>query len=176
MTLIWMWELDHKENWALKNWCFWSVVLEKALDSPLDWKEIQPVNAEAPVLGPIRQEEKGMTEWRWLNLASPAQWTWVWASSRSWWWTGKPGVLQSMGSQGVRHHWATELNCPRNAIFKKTVAWTPGDYANKPLEWFLEAWKNKIAMPELLWQSVQRKWVCQSQYTKVGRAPKTPKQ
>ena len=37
--------------------------------------------------------------------------TWVWASSESWWWTGKPGVLQSMGLQKVRHGWATELNC-----------------------------------------------------------------
>ena len=43
-------------------------------------------------------------------MASPTQWTWVWASSRSWWWTGKPGVLQSMGLQRVRHNWATELN------------------------------------------------------------------
>ena len=40
---VWMWELDHKEGWALKNWCFWTVVLEKTLESPLDCKEIQPV-------------------------------------------------------------------------------------------------------------------------------------
>ena len=40
---IWMWELDHKESWALKNWWFWIVVLEKTLESPLDCKEIQPV-------------------------------------------------------------------------------------------------------------------------------------
>ena len=39
-----MWELDHKESWALKNWCFWTVVLEKTLESPLDSKEIQPVH------------------------------------------------------------------------------------------------------------------------------------
>ena len=39
-----LWELDHKESWALKNWCFWTVVLEKTLDSSLDCKEIQPVN------------------------------------------------------------------------------------------------------------------------------------
>ena len=39
-----MWELDYKESWALKNWCFWTVVLEKILDSPLDCKEIKPVN------------------------------------------------------------------------------------------------------------------------------------
>ena len=39
----WMWELDYKESWALKNWCFWTVVLEKTLESPLDCKDIQPV-------------------------------------------------------------------------------------------------------------------------------------
>ena len=44
-------------------------------------------------------------------MASPTQWTWVWVDSWSWWWTGRPGVLQSMGSQRVRHDWATELNC-----------------------------------------------------------------
>ena len=61
-----MWELDHKEGWALKNWCFWIVMLEKTLESPLDCKEIKPVNpkgnqswifigrtdAEAPILWP----------------------------------------------------------------------------------------------------------------------------
>ena len=41
---VWMWELDHKDGWVLKNWCFWIVVLEKTLESPLDSKEIKPVN------------------------------------------------------------------------------------------------------------------------------------
>ena len=41
---VWMWELDYKESWALKNWSFWTVVLEKTLESPLDCKEIQPVH------------------------------------------------------------------------------------------------------------------------------------
>ena len=64
---VWMWELDYKESWALKNWCFWTVVLKKTLESLLDFKEIQPVHpkdqscvfigrtdaeAEAPVLWP----------------------------------------------------------------------------------------------------------------------------
>ena len=43
-------------------------------------------------------------------MASPTRWTWVWVNSGSWWWTGKPGILQSMGSQRVRHDWASELN------------------------------------------------------------------
>ena len=41
---VWMWELDYKESWTLKNWCFWTVVLEKTLESPLDCKEIQPIS------------------------------------------------------------------------------------------------------------------------------------
>ena len=40
---VWLWELDHKEGWALTNWCFWTVVLEKTLESPMDCKEIKPV-------------------------------------------------------------------------------------------------------------------------------------
>ena len=43
-------------------------------------------------------------------MASPTQWTWVWVNSGTWWWTGRPSVLQFMGSQRVRHDWATELN------------------------------------------------------------------
>ena len=141
---VWMWELDCEEGWAPKNWCFWTVVLEKTLESPLDCKEIQPVHpkgdqswvftgrsdieAEAPILWPPDvkswliwkdpdagkdwgQEEKGTTEDKMDDgwMASPTRWTWVWVDSRSWWWTGKPGVLQSMGSQRIGHDWATEL-------------------------------------------------------------------
>ena len=79
--------------------------------------------AEAPVLWPP-DEKSWLISWCWERLkaggegddggwdgwmASPTQWTWVWVNSRSWWWTGRPGVLQSMGSQRVRHNWATEL-------------------------------------------------------------------
>ena len=46
-----MWELDHKETWVLKNWCFWIVVLEKTLESPLDGKEIKPINPEYSLEG-----------------------------------------------------------------------------------------------------------------------------
>ena len=66
---IWVWELDHKESWVLKNWCFWTVVLEKTLESPVVFKDIQLVNpkgnqswiftgrteAEAPILGHLMQ-------------------------------------------------------------------------------------------------------------------------
>ena len=134
-------ELNCEESRALKNWCFWTMVLEKTLESPLDCKEIQPVHskdqfwvffgrtdakAETPMLWPSHakswllgkdsdagrdwgQEEKGTRGWDgWM--ASPTQWTWVWASSGSWWWTEKIGVLQSMGLQKVGHNWVTEMN------------------------------------------------------------------
>ena len=137
-----MWELDCEESWVLKNWCFWTVVLEKILESPLDWKEIQPVHpkgdqswvffgrtdakAETPVLWPPHVKSWLIgKDWNWEGLgagvegddrgwdgwmASPTRWMWVWVNSGSWWWTGRPGMLQFMGSQRVGHDWATELN------------------------------------------------------------------
>ena len=51
-------------------------------------------------------DNRGWGSW----MASPTRWIWVWVDSGSWWWTGRPGVLQFMGSQRVRHDWATELN------------------------------------------------------------------
>ena len=56
------------------------------------------------------RRRRGRQRMRWLD-GIPDLMTWVWASSGSWWWTGKPGVLQSMGSQRVGHDWATELKC-----------------------------------------------------------------
>ena len=130
---VWMWELDHKESWVLKNWCLWTVVLEKTLESLLDFRR-----SNHSILHSITRRSvlsvnwkdwcwswnsntlatscKELTHWKrpWLWeklkaggegdnrgwdgwMASPTWQTWVWASSRSWWWTGKPGVLQSMG-------------------------------------------------------------------------------
>ena len=79
---VWMWELNHKESWVPKNWCFWTVVLEKTLESPLDCKEIQPVHpkgnqswifigktdaeAETPVLQ--RPDVKNQLIWKTLML------------------------------------------------------------------------------------------------------------
>ena len=145
-----MWELDYKESWVQKNWCFWTVVLEKTLERPLDCKEIQlvhprgdqswvfigrtDVEAETPMLGPpdvkswliwidLHAGTKRPSCWERLKaggegddrgwhgwMESPTQWTWVWVNFRSWWWTGRPGVLQFTGSQRVGHDWVTELN------------------------------------------------------------------
>ena len=56
--------------------------------------------------GRRRRGRERMDGW----MASPTRWTWVWVNSGIWWWTGRPGMLQFMGSQRVRHDWATELN------------------------------------------------------------------
>ena len=138
---VWMWELDYKESWALKNWCIWTMVLEKALESPLDFKDIQTVHpkanyfwvfiggsdveAKTPIFWPPHVQSCLKRPWCWKRLraegegdgrgwdgwmASLTQWTWVWIDSGSWWWTGRPGMLQFMGSERVRHNWTIELN------------------------------------------------------------------
>ena len=125
---VWMWELDHKESWAPKSWCFWTVVLEKTLESPLDCKEIKPVHpkgnqswmfigrtdaeAETPIIWPSDpknwlsetdpdagkdwgQAGKGTTEDKMVGWHHGLNGQ-VRVNSGSWWWTGRPGVLQSM--------------------------------------------------------------------------------
>ena len=67
-------------------------------------------------------------------MASPTQWTWVWVNSGSWWWTGKPGVLQSMGSQRVRHNWVTELNWTEQLILDE-LAHLPENLTGYLLIW-----------------------------------------
>ena len=128
-----MWELDYKENWAPKNCCFWTVILGKTFESPLDCKEIQPVHPKGNqsftdfqyfvhVMWRTDSLEKPWC-WERLNtgregndrgwdgcMTPPIWWIWIWARSGSWWWTGKPAVLQSMASQRFRHCWVTELN------------------------------------------------------------------
>ena len=141
VVMLWMWELDCEESWVPKNWCFWTVVLEKILESPLDCKEIQPVHpkgdqswvffgrndakAETPVLWPpyvkswltektlmlggTGGRRRGGQRMRWLDGITNSIDV-IWVNSRSWWWTGRPGVLRFMGSQRIGHDWANELN------------------------------------------------------------------
>ena len=68
------------------------------------------------------QEEKGTTEDE-MRMASRTWWTRVWVNSGGWWWTGRPGVLQFMGSQRVGHDWVTELNWTDTVSKNKTGSW-----------------------------------------------------
>ena len=94
------------QNIHWKGWCWgwssniWQPVACKELTNwkrPWSWERLRAGG------------EGDDREWS-VWMASPTRWTWVWVSSRSWWWTGKPGILQSMGLQGIRHDWMTELN------------------------------------------------------------------
>ena len=134
---IWMWELNHKESWVPKNWCFWTVVLEKTLESPLDSMEIQPVHpkgnqswifigrtdaeAEVSILWPpdakswlIGKDPDVGKDWRqkrrgWNSwMTSLSQRTWICSHSGRYWKTRKPGMLQSVRLQRVGHSLATE--------------------------------------------------------------------
>ena len=136
---VWMWQLDYKESWVLNDWCFWTVVLEKTLESPLDWrrsnqstlKEISPEYSLEGLMLKLKLQyfDHLMRRTDWFEktlmlgkiegrrrrgwdgwMASLTQWTWVWVNSGNWWWTGKPSMLQSIGLQRVQHDWAPELN------------------------------------------------------------------
>ena len=136
-----MWELDHKEGWMSKNWCFWTVVLEKSLEVP--WtarrsnqsilKEIHPQYSLEELMlklqnfGHLMESANSLgNPWCWERLkaggeednrgwdgwmASSTQETWIWASPRRWRRTGKPGVLQSMAFQRVGHNKRLNNSC-----------------------------------------------------------------
>ena len=103
-----MWELDHKESWVLKNWCFWSVVLEKTLESPLDCKEIKPVNP------------KGNQLWIFIRRSDPeAEAPVVWPpdaknwliGKRPWCWERlKPGEGDDRAWDAAWHHWLMNMS------------------------------------------------------------------
>ena len=127
---VWMWELNHKEGWVLKNRCFRTVLPDKTLISRRSnqsiLKEINPehsLEAWCWSSNNLASWCEELTHWKrpwcWERLkaggegdnrgwdgwmASITQWTWVWVNSGSWWWTGRSGVLQSLGSQRVRHN------------------------------------------------------------------------
>ena len=120
-----MWELDYKESWAPKNWCFWTVVLEKTLESPLDCKEIQPVHpqgnqssiftgrtdaeAETPILWPpdaknrlIGKDPDAGKDWKWEKKGDDRGWDGWMASLTQWTWVWvNSGSWQWTGRPGV---------------------------------------------------------------------------
>ena len=135
---VWMWELDHKERGVLKNWWFEQWCWRRLLRVPSTarrsnqsiLKEISPGCSLEGLMLKLKFQYFGHLIWRtyslektlvlrkikdwrrrgWQRMRRLGGTAWVWASSGNWWWTGKPGLLQSRGSQRVGHDWATELN------------------------------------------------------------------
>ena len=135
---VWMWGLDCKESWVPKNWCFWTVVLEKTLESPLDCKEIQPVNPKGNIhwkdwcwsFNTLATWCEELTHWKrpwcWERLkaggegddrgwdgllASMTWWTWVWAALR--------GVGDGQGSLVSCSPW-----CRKESDMTEWLNWT----------------------------------------------------
>ena len=135
-----------KESWGPNNWCFWNVMLGKTLESPLNCKKsnqsiLKEISPEYSLEGPMLKvklqyfghlmwridslektlmlgkieggRRRGWLRMRWLDGITDSM---DMSYSGSWWWTGRPGVLQFMGSQRVRHDRATELNW---SLYKK---------------------------------------------------------
>ena len=150
---VWMWEFDCEESWEPKNWCFWTVVLEKTLESPLDCEEIQPVHPEGDQSWVFIGRTDAAVLWpphakNWLIGKDPDAGR---DCSGSLWWTGRPGMLRFMGLQRVdtteRLNW-TELNwaeyicfnvmlsiCPTLSFPPTPVVWHPF-YVESKKKWY----------------------------------------
>ena len=91
--------------------------------------------------GRRRGDNTGWVGW----MASPTRWTWIWASSGSWWWTGRSGVLQSMGSQRVKHDWATDkLNWAESQWSLVAILWSrKGSIRTTDSDPCLQSWKTE---------------------------------
>ena len=100
---VWMWELDYNESWAQKNWCFWTAVLEKTLESPLDCKEIQPVHP------------KGDQSWIFIGRTdAEAETPILWPSETKNWLIGKDGCWEGLkvGGEGYDRGWDSWMASP----------------------------------------------------------------
>ena len=142
---VWMWELDHKEGWVPKNWCFWSVVLEKTPETPLDCKEIKPVNpkenqswlfirktdaeAETPILWPpygknqlIGKDFDAGKDWRREEKGTTEDETVGWHRLHGHEFEQAPGGGEGQGSRVCCSSWGCEeLDMPERSVVSDSL-------------------------------------------------------
>ena len=154
---MWIWELDYKESCTPKNWCFWTAVLEKPLESPLDCKEIQPVNLRGDqswiFTGKTEgRKRKGQQRMRWL-VASPTQWTWAWVSSGSWWWTGSLAGCSPWGHKESDMtewlNWSVLWN-NTTLVYLSWVSSLASQSSPFVISWFCDFYELQLHFPQLL--------------------------
>ena len=120
----------HWKDWnsnTLATWCEELTHLKR----PWCWERLREEGEE---------DDRGWNGW----MASPTQWTWVWVDSRSWWWTGRPGMLWFMGSQRAGHNWATELN------------WTDPPFISQEIDFLI--FPSRICLPDRCWFPELNEW------------------
>ena len=113
---VWMWELDCEESWVPKNWCFWTVVLEKTLESPLDFKEIQPVHSRG--------------DWSWVFFGrneAKAETPLLWPPHVKSWLIGKDSDAGRDWRQVEKGTTEDEMAGWHHGLDERKSEWTPGD-------------------------------------------------
>ena len=142
---VWMWELDHKDSWMGKNWCFWTVVLEMTLASPLDCKEIKSVHpkgdqswvsigrtdteAKAPILylhDVIRKDPDATKDWRWEEKGTtedemPGWYHWLDGCESEW----TPGVGDGQGGLACCNSWGRKESDTTERLIWYTIQSSP---------------------------------------------------
>ena len=141
---VWMWELDCEESWALKNWCFWTVVLEKTLESPLDCKEIQPVHP------------KGDQSWVFIERTDvEAETPILWPPDVKSWLIGKnPDAGKDWGRE-EKGTTEDEMVGWHHLLDGQGFGWTPGVVMDR------EAWRDAV-------HGVPKSWTRLSDWTELN--------
>ena len=146
---IWMWELDHKESWVPKNWCFWTVVLEKTLEGPLACKEIQPVHP------------KGNQSWIFIGRTdAEAETPILWSPDAKKWLIGKDPYAGKDWRWEVKGMTEDEMVVWHHRLNGHEFEWTPGVCGGRRSLMCYNTWGQKESnmTEQLNWTELNNSW------------------